>query len=510
MSIILVSTIIALLAITNPTNGSLCYVKDPVRGGFFIYDSSKASINNGGTVLNGWVRQYSGAANVQWFGAKGDGSDDSDAFQKAFDSEATVIEVPNVDKYYKVKNLILPEGKTLRGIGRKRIYNPYELSHVEGSCCIIYDTSGSSFIRFEGRNTIENINFYGVNRSIPAIADNSGSGLNFKNVSSCGFKVGLGNINTYTRVTWLRDCHVAQNTVGIGGLIDSHVHGCEINANTTGVYQPTGANDTQFVENKVEWNTAEGYEFYANSSCSIIGGVIDRNYMTGIKIVAATVNVTGCVLRRNGRDNTTTGSHFNIEGGSVFASNLVTKVGKDDNGNGNTAPQYIFYLAGNTSDNKVYASNSDLTGYVSSFKNTDSGELVFSNNKGVKDTTRYLGNKSATISKSGTSSFNTPVENLTPTSNYNLGKSYTINVHVRNTQWGFYFGKFNIIIAREGGNAFVGKSLNVFQTNTIALSGGSVMNVSIANIADDGSSFDVVCTATGNGNYQTLVKVIEE
>lgn len=50
-------------------------VKDADRGGTFIWSSTGTA--NGGTVFAGstgfWVRQYSGAVNVKWFGAVGDG-----------------------------------------------------------------------------------------------------------------------------------------------------------------------------------------------------------------------------------------------------------------------------------------------------------------------------------------------------------------------------------------------------------------------------------------------------
>lgn len=56
-------------------------------GGQFYYDPAAGDADNGGTVIaptsgsGRWLRAYSGAVDVRWFGAKGDGAtDDSDAF----------------------------------------------------------------------------------------------------------------------------------------------------------------------------------------------------------------------------------------------------------------------------------------------------------------------------------------------------------------------------------------------------------------------------------------------
>ena len=78
----------------SPETGDTVIVKDINRGGTFIYDATQSAVNNGGTVFDGWVRQFSGAINVKWFGAKGNGiSDDTDAIQLAINSttsDATV------------------------------------------------------------------------------------------------------------------------------------------------------------------------------------------------------------------------------------------------------------------------------------------------------------------------------------------------------------------------------------------------------------------------------------
>ncbi|MEA2036914.1 MAG: hypothetical protein U9O94_05360 [Nanoarchaeota archaeon] len=53
------------------SDGDVVIVRDLNRGGTFIYDSAEVVNSNEGTNFNGWIRQYDGAVNVKWFGAKG-------------------------------------------------------------------------------------------------------------------------------------------------------------------------------------------------------------------------------------------------------------------------------------------------------------------------------------------------------------------------------------------------------------------------------------------------------
>lgn len=77
-----VSAIADMLNIPNPKSGLRIYVKSyfaglSMGGGWFVYDSSKSSVNNGGTVINGWVREDNDLAIMPaWFGVRTDGTDD--------------------------------------------------------------------------------------------------------------------------------------------------------------------------------------------------------------------------------------------------------------------------------------------------------------------------------------------------------------------------------------------------------------------------------------------------
>ena len=74
--------------INNPKTGLRIHVNSyhkglSMGGGYFIYDSEKSTINDGGYIINGWVRQLDNSkVNPEMFGAKGDGvADDADAIR---------------------------------------------------------------------------------------------------------------------------------------------------------------------------------------------------------------------------------------------------------------------------------------------------------------------------------------------------------------------------------------------------------------------------------------------
>lgn len=83
-------TITDLIAVATPYDGMRVYVKGK-RGGEFKYDSTQALVNNGGTIFNGWVRQYTGSVFLEWFCDGFTGTTDcAPALQKALAVDISV------------------------------------------------------------------------------------------------------------------------------------------------------------------------------------------------------------------------------------------------------------------------------------------------------------------------------------------------------------------------------------------------------------------------------------
>lgn len=74
------------LSSVNPELQPQVGVTDVDRGGIFIYDASLLATDNDGTIIQGWVRQYSGPADVKWFGVLDDGIDYSTKMNAAVQS----------------------------------------------------------------------------------------------------------------------------------------------------------------------------------------------------------------------------------------------------------------------------------------------------------------------------------------------------------------------------------------------------------------------------------------
>lgn len=131
-----VESIADLIAIQNPKDGQVKCVKSyhtgvNKGGGYFVYESAKSTVNDGGIVINGWVRQGFDALDPYMFGAYGDwnaytqnGADDTVPIQKCVDWLANNIQNVRAggspifklkSGNYRLSSLNIPRG--IRGFG---------------------------------------------------------------------------------------------------------------------------------------------------------------------------------------------------------------------------------------------------------------------------------------------------------------------------------------------------------------------------------------------------------
>lgn len=202
-------SIAQLLSIKNPRAGMRVYVKSyhaglNKGGGTFVYDSTKASINDGGMVINGWVRQVSPYyLNVMNFGAKGDGvTNDYPAFKAVSDYvkntnlKGYTIHLPTPPDHYAVSGQTFEAGK---GFTCKPILDiSFATSQdkfilLQSDNVKIKQMSGQYFGAFN-KNTKEKLNtvtpvYYGSGANYDAVKDVEATAnlkfiLHFENIKS--------------------------------------------------------------------------------------------------------------------------------------------------------------------------------------------------------------------------------------------------------------------------------------------------------------------------------------
>lgn len=102
-----VGSVSELLQVLSPYDGMRVYVKSyhaglNKGGGYFTYTSDKADVNDGGSVINGWVRGDVGSITSDMFGTFGD---------KIADDTTALEQYIAYLKKLKVANFILPSGE---------------------------------------------------------------------------------------------------------------------------------------------------------------------------------------------------------------------------------------------------------------------------------------------------------------------------------------------------------------------------------------------------------------
>lgn len=292
----------------------LVMVKDINRGGTFIsktaseIDPNTGSLYvvNNGTVfakLGGgfWVRQYDGAVNVKWFGAKGDGiNEDTTAIQAAFNS--LTYDYRGMGKVYfpkgnyVVNNAINPVfNKDVSYEGRIIEQGKFPEVQIVGESLqstVITTTSTNKLFHFVATSILyniavsfENISLIGNNQSEDGIyINNNEMALAYMkllnvSISACnygywynGYEGGGGYVDGHF---YGENLYLGNNNIGAKFAVDNvllvnsyitynDIYGCEINEGRA----------IKFVGGKIQYN---GYDEALNSCQVYIGGTTTRD-----------------------------------------------------------------------------------------------------------------------------------------------------------------------------------------------------------------------------------------
>jgi hypothetical protein len=261
-------------------------------GGTFYWDATSTATDNGGTIIQAtgvttgrWIRAYSGAINVKWFGVKGDsdgttgnGTDDTVVLQAIFSAIHTskfysifmpqgkyritsTLTVPNAPVGSAIDSSFKLEGESLRGtlIVADGAETAIELGETARTTAYTQDDTHSGYISnmsFSGigsnyaircewrynRTTIDNCYAYGFDKAAFAqdreisdvlyVSDSKAWGLSLNN---CKAKFNAIGFLISSHQTSMNNCLGALNDYGtvIQRGISVDLNDCDMEANAT-------------------------------------------------------------------------------------------------------------------------------------------------------------------------------------------------------------------------------------------------------------------------------------
>ena len=276
-------------ALANPFKG----------GGTFIYDASKANVNDGGTCINGWVRQITQAEILAtWFGAKGDGTtDDADAIQKAVNA-CNALNKP----------LRIPKGE---GLGLYRITKPISITQAISISGDGYNYSGlrcdgcDGFVIDKGINHTSIINMTIAqatrysdkpNNFAPIVINGTADSNNFWQSFSDLFIDGFGCVvkGSYFWSTLFNNVisvYCGSGIHALGKSVNNFVNNCQLGgsskAGTTGILLDGGdtVSEGWVITNNLITFFDESITSYATSHVTVSNNILDFCVKRGVSML---------------------------------------------------------------------------------------------------------------------------------------------------------------------------------------------------------------------------------
>ena len=234
--------------VNAPADAKVCLVLDRLRGGVFVYDDSKKSINNKGTIINGWVRQYFGDVDVKWFGALGNGTtDDTEAIQNAVNAEPEIF--LSSGNYLVSDTITIPQNHCVKG-------TPSSFMYLEEDGKVVFKLSSYSEVRgvmFKGLADRQSQGFIAVDggASLGEVSKTKVIGCTFMSCGGSAYKI--TNVVNHTNI--LAECVFLLNSTAIE---------CGVSANGVSISNCT------FEQNKTAF-------LYNGGSGEIVGSHFTRN-----------------------------------------------------------------------------------------------------------------------------------------------------------------------------------------------------------------------------------------
>ena len=463
-------------------------------------------------------RNLSAGVSVLDFGAVADiGSGDTDntvAFQQALDAAALsgkCVIVPNAGTGYLVGALTVPDGVSMVGVGWTAVPDPSSRADLYGTCAIFLKEDATQFLTVGTGNTYEMINFVGRSARSVSLFTNASTATH-QTFFRCGnffMDSGFSKSSGIVRGLRLVSCQAYNNNKGLLNVVDSYITSCHFMANQEhGVSLSTGANDNTFVGCRIDWNNQHNVNIFQAESNVFSACILDRSGLEAARVVSSSVVFSSCAVDRSYRT-ATGGSHILFQDSEVAFVGCSYKSGANDDGSGLDSPDYM--VNDISSSGRLSISSPAGNGYLlQPLKQAATGRVFFTGLSGYPNTPQPAIDATVSIATAG--SHTVPVAGSwlrTLTTFTNRSNKVDVKLAYRNSTSGQVANQIiSFRITRAGsGVAIAAAIFKQDAASTLINEAGSNLNVTIANIATDGSSFDVLLSNTTANTLQTTVWV---
>ena len=291
----------------DASDGDTVIVRDLNRGGTFIYDSSKVAEHNDGTNFNGWIRQYSSAVNVKWFGASKDRVDNEIPINLAHQLFGKV----EISEDYKISSpiiLTMDTQNNTAGIISNRYSTISPDASFVGSALINVETS---HVPDEIISSIEGLILDGLGTNI--------IGIDFyRNGTPIGFDVTTLDLSNSEYPKNMKITNTKVLNCFIGARVTGDYHSftsCYIYGNELGIHSTQASNSISFIDTSIRRNTtACRIETIDNSKGTVdnnfVNCIIESNTWSGIEVGGVLTNLTNVYFENNGNGTATSGGYI--------------------------------------------------------------------------------------------------------------------------------------------------------------------------------------------------------